>query len=59
MPWVQGDVATRNQRFWREHGARYVYNDQGPLDVFYEDDESYPLRFLLWYVYAKAMWDRI
>lgn len=57
VPWVQGDVATRNQRFWREHGARYVYNDQGPLDVFYEDDESYPLRFPLWYVYAKAMWD--
>ncbi len=49
----RGDVATRNQRFWREHGARYVYNDQGPLDVFYEDDESYPLRFPLWYVYAK------
>ena len=33
------------------------YNDQGPLDVFYEDDASYPLRFPLWYVYAKAMWD--
>lgn len=57
VPWVQGDVATRNQRFWRDHGASYVYNDQGPLDVFYEDDASYPLRFPLWYVYAKAMWD--
>lgn len=58
IPWVQGDVITRNQRFWYDHGVRYIYNDQGPLDVFYEDDDSYPLRWPLWYVNVKAMWDK-
>ncbi len=58
IPWVQGDVATRNNRFWYDHGVRYVYNDQGPLPVFYEDEESFPLRFPLWYVAAKSWWDK-
>lgn len=58
VPWVQGDVATRNNRYWKAHGVRYVYNDQGPLDVFYEDDASYPLRFPLWYVNARSWWDQ-
>lgn len=57
IPWVQGDVATRNNRFWRDHGVRYVYNDQGPLPAFYEDESSFPLRFPLWYVAAKSWWD--
>lgn len=58
IPWVQGDVATRNNRFWYDHGVRYVYNDQGPLPVFYEDESSFPLRFPLWYVAAKSWWDK-
>lgn len=58
VPWVQGDVATRNNRYWRDHGVQYVYNDQGPLDVFYEDDASYPLRFPLWHVAARSWWDK-
>ena len=58
VPWVQGDVATRNNRYWRDHGVRYVYNDQGPLDVFYEDGESYALRFPLWHVAARSWWDK-
>ena len=24
----RGDVATRNNRYWRDHGVQYVYNDQ-------------------------------
>lgn len=58
VPWVQGDVITRNHRYWRDHGVRYIYNDQGPLDVFYEDDASFPLRWPLWYVNARGMWDK-
>ena len=58
IPWVQGDVATRNNRYWRDHGVRYVYNDQGPLPAFYEDGSSFPLRFPLWYVAAKSWWDK-
>lgn len=58
IPWVQGDVITRNHRYWHDHGVAYIYNDQGPLDVFYEDDRSFPLRWPLWYVHAKGMWDK-
>ncbi|MHB1452660.1 MAG: DUF4838 domain-containing protein [Saccharofermentanales bacterium] len=58
VPWVQGDVITRNHRYWSEHGVSYIYNDQGPLDVFYEDSSSYSLRWPLWYVHAKGMWDK-
>lgn len=58
IPWVQGDVCTRNNRFWRDHGVEYVYNDQGPLmPAFYEDGASFPLRFPLWHVAAKSWWD--
>lgn len=57
IPWVQGDVATRNNRYWYDHGVQYVYNDQGPLPAFYEDAESFPLRFPLWFVAAKSWWD--
>lgn len=57
VPWVQGDVATRNNRYWHDHGIGYVYNDQGPLGSFFEDDSSYPLRFPLWHVAARSWWD--
>lgn len=58
VPWVQGDVATRNIRYWHDHGVEYVYTDQGPLDVFYEDGTSFPLRWPLWLVSAKSWWDK-
>lgn len=58
IPWVQGDVATRNNRYWIDHGVKYVYNDQGPLPEFYEDADSFPLRFPLWYVAARSWWDK-
>ncbi len=58
IPWVQGDVATRNHRYWSDHGISYLYNDQGPLPAFYEDGDSFALRWPLWYVNAKGMWDK-
>ncbi len=58
IPWVQGDVITRNHRYWSEHKVQYIYNDQGPLPEFYEDGSSFPLRWPLWYVNAKGMWDK-
>lgn len=57
VPWVQGDVITRNHRYWKEHNVEYIYNDQGPLDVFFEDENSFALRWPLWYVNAYGMWD--
>ncbi|MDD2361636.1 MAG: DUF4838 domain-containing protein [Oscillospiraceae bacterium] len=57
IPWVQGDVATRNQRCFKELGAQYIYYDQGPVDAYNDTQSSYPLRWPLWYVVAKGMWD--
>ena len=57
IPWVQGDLATRNQRCFRELGAQYVYYDQGPAEAFNDTESSYPLRWPLWYVGAYGMWD--
>lgn len=58
LPWVQGDVATRNQRFWYDRGATFVYYDQGPNQFYNDTEESYPLRWPLWYVASKGMWDK-
>lgn len=58
LPWVQGDVATRNQRFWHDKGATFVFYDQGPNDFYHDTEKSYPLRWPLWYVVSKGMWDK-
>ena len=57
IPWVQGNVATRNQALWKQNGVDYVYYDQGPWPSYNDTEESYPLRWPLWYVSAKGMWD--
>ena len=57
VPWVQGNVATRNQALWKQNGVEYVFYDQGPWSGYHETDESYPLRWPLWFVSSKGMWD--
>lgn len=57
IPWVQGNVATRDQALWKKHGAQYVYYNHGPLPAFYEWEDSFALRWPLWYVVSKGMWD--
>lgn len=57
LPWVQGDIATRNQRFWKDNGADFVFYDQGPHEPYNDTVESFPLRWPLWYVAAKGCWD--
>ena len=57
IPWVQGNVATRNQALWKENGASYIYYDQGPSPTYRENRASFALRWPLWYVSSKAMWD--
>ena len=56
IPWVQGNVATRDIELWESIGVRYVFYDQGPLAGYLEDDSSFSLRWPLWYVASKAMW---
>jgi hypothetical protein len=59
VPWVQGEVAIRNQKLYEELGAEYVYYDHGPADGYNEPNtpETYALRWPLWYVAAKAAFD--
>lgn len=59
IPWVSGDVATRNLRYWMKHGVHYVtYESQAG----YEESPSkstpgYPLRWPLFFPAARMMWD--
>lgn len=57
IPWVQGNVATRNQKLWKDNGASYIYYDQGPSSTYRENRASFALRWPLWYVSSKGMWD--
>lgn len=57
IPWVQGRVAIQNQQYWKSIGADYIYYDQGPLPGYYETQDDYDLRWPLWYVASKGMWD--
>jgi hypothetical protein len=47
----------RNLRCFDELGAEYVYFDQGPVAPYNDTEESYPLRWPLWYLSAKSCWD--
>ena len=57
IPWVQGNVATRNQKLWKDNGASYIYYDQGPSSTYRENRTSFAVRWPLWYVSSKGMWD--
>lgn len=56
IPWVQGNVATRNQDLWEQMGVEYIFYDQGPAGGYHEDDTSFDLRWPLWYVASRSMW---
>lgn len=59
VPWVQGEVAIRNQKLYEELGAEYIFYDHGPTDGYFEPNttETFVLRWPLWYVAAKAAFD--
>ena len=57
VPWVQGELMGRNLRCFDKLGAEYVYFDQGPVAPYNDTEESYPLRWPLWYLSAKSCWD--
>ena len=56
IPWVQGNVATRNQDLWESMGVEYIFYDQGPTSSYNEDATSFDLRWPLWYVASRSMW---
>lgn len=56
IPWVQGNVATQDHDFWKSQGATYVFYDQGPHTAYREYENSFPLRWPLWYVANRGCW---
>lgn len=52
LPWVPGEIAVENLDYWQRRGVRWItYESQ------YEEGSGYPLRWPLYYVAAKRMWD--
>jgi hypothetical protein len=54
LPWVAGETAVSDLRYWREHGVKWITYESQPA---YEDGSGYPLRWPLYYVAARGMWD--
>lgn len=53
LPWIAGETAARDQDLWRSLGVTWVtYESQ----TAYEE-QPYPLRWPLFYVAAKRLWD--
>ncbi len=52
LPWVQGDAAVRNVRWWAAHGVQWVtYESQASFS------RALPSAWPLYYVAARALWD--
>jgi hypothetical protein len=52
VPWVPGEVAARNVRWWHDHGVRWItYESQSGYTP------GFPLSWPLFYVAARCLWD--
>lgn len=52
VPWYSGETALRNLRYWAKGGVRYLTYQTGM-----EEGNGFPLRWPLYYVGARGMWD--
>jgi len=52
VPWYSGETALRNLRYWQERGMRYL-----TYEIWYEHGNGFPLRWPLYYVFARGAWD--
>ena len=52
VPWYSGETALRNLRYWQKAGVRYLSYQTGG-----ENGNGFPLRWPLYYVGARGMWD--
>ena len=52
VPWYSGEAALRNLRYWKENGVRYI-----TYETQYEDGDGFPIRWPLYYVAARGLWD--
>ncbi len=53
VPLVLGDASLRDLRYYRDNGIRYLYYQSDHLEVM----EDGPIRWPLYYVVAKGMWN--
>ena len=52
VPWYSGQTAILNLRYWQKAGVRYIHYETG-----YENKTPLPLRWPLYYVAARGMWN--
>ena len=52
VPWYSGETALRNLRYWQRGGVKYL-----TYETQYEDGNGFPIRWPLYYVAARSMWD--
>jgi len=52
VPWYSGQTAILNLRYWQKAGVRYIHYETG-----YENNDPFPLRWPLYYVAARGLWD--
>ena len=49
MPWYPLETTLRNYRYWQKGGVKYISHEC--------QNEGYPLRWVLYYVGARGMWE--
>ena len=54
VPWYSGETALRNLRYWQRGGIKYLNYETNPG---WEGNGGFPLRWPLFYVGARGMWD--
>ena len=57
MFWLQGEVFLDNLKWFKQNGVDYLCIDQGPNPAYERADGYLDIRWPLWYVAAKGMWD--
>ena len=54
VPWYSGETALRNLRYWKRGGIQYLNYE---TNYGWEVNGGFPLRWPLYYVGARGMWD--
>jgi hypothetical protein len=52
MPWYAGETTLANLRYWRDLGIEHLF-----YLTWYELDDGFPLRWPLYYMAARGMWN--
>ena len=55
--WIQGDVFLGNLKWFKEHGVEYLYVDQTSLYAYEREEAFMDIRWPLYYLSARSMWD--